>query len=100
MKFKPLKENETVTKDHKRIELKKEGKYRSAAAFFIGGLIACIPIAGFVILLTMYFKAKDMEMRSYCEALLLLRPIVFALTILIYAFILLIAVKTLGIFSF
>lgn len=100
MKFTPLKKNETITKDHKKAKLKEEGKYRSAAAFFIGGLIACIPVAGFVILLTMYFKAKDMEMRSYCEALLLLRPIVLALTILIYTFILLIAVKTLGFFSF
>lgn len=77
-------------------KIAKKGPYRTTTPFFILGLLSCIPVVGLVILLYLRNKAEDLELKSVCEALVFLRPIVIVLTLLIYTFIIILAVKVSG----
>lgn len=85
------------TEPKQKKDIKEEGKYRGPAPFITGGLIACIPVAGLIALLCIRHKAEDKELRSYCEALLYLRPVVFMITISIYIFIMMMFISRSGI---
>lgn len=90
------KKNKKPAKAKKKIA--KSGPYRTTTSFFVCGLIACIPVFGFAVLLYLRGKAKDLELKSYCEALLLLRPIAIVISIAAYTFLLLVIGLTQGIF--
>lgn len=79
-------------------KIAKNGPYRTTTSFFVCGLIACIPVFGFAVLLYLRGKAKDLELKSYCEASLLLRPIAIVISIAAYTFLLLVIGLTQGIF--
>lgn len=90
-------DNTQPKKKSKKSKIAKKGQFRTTTPFFVCGLIACIPVAGFGILLYLRSRAKDLELKSLCEALLLLRPLVFTLNLLMFMFIIMVAAKVQGV---
>lgn len=74
----------------------KSGRYRTTTPFFVCGLIACLPVIGLVVLAYLRQKAKDVELKSYCEALILLRPIAFVLNLAVFIFLIMVYAKANG----
>lgn len=74
----------------------RKGPYRTTVFYIIGGLVACIPVAGLVFMLYLWRKAKDIELKSYTEAMIFLRPVVLVITLSIYTFFVLVLGKMKG----
>lgn len=73
-----------------------KGPYRTTAAYVICGLIACVPFVGLITMIYLRVKAKDVELKSLSTALIILRPVVFVITMAIYIFVLMVLAKSIA----